>query len=147
VYLSFFVNVFPLDCHERACQTNWIRCEDRFENIPDELTKQHRCYGKTIRCRGEAIPPVRCVLGSRSDPSPSGAAFRIKKRSKPVRCCFQDQEAIQARQVLLSGSRSDPNPSKREAFQVYLQANPDFVVAWGLFEDFQTSWQILVGSR
>jgi hypothetical protein len=132
VYLSFFVNVFPLDCHERACQTNWIRCEDRFENIPDELTKQHRCYGKTIRCRGEAIPPVRCVLGSRSDPSPSGASW--------------DQEAIQARQVRL-GIKKRSRPSKREAFQVYLQANPDFVVTWGLFEDFQTSWQILVGSR
>jgi hypothetical protein len=28
------------------------------------------------------------VSGSRSDPSPRGAGFRVKKRSKPVRCCF-----------------------------------------------------------
>jgi hypothetical protein len=32
------------------------------------------------------------VSGSRSDPSPRGAAFRVKKRPKPERCCFQGQE-------------------------------------------------------
>jgi hypothetical protein len=36
---------------------------------------------------------------------------RIKKRFKPVRCWCQNQEAIQARQVLVSESRSDSSPS------------------------------------
>jgi hypothetical protein len=73
---------------------------------------------KPVRCWFGIKKPVRCWFNGKKRPKPVRCWFGIKKRSKPercwfgikkpVRCWFQGQEATQARQVLVSGSRRIP---------------------------------------